>query len=82
MTEMYNFDVMINVKGRVKGYSKRDAYATLAQLVRWSKETFEDSLPGRLDDSFTMFGVKGIPTVPKAPEPEQVILPDSRMWLP
>lgn len=82
MTEMYNFDVMINVKGRVKGYSKRDAYATLAQLARWSQETFEDSLQGRVDTGFFSIGAKEMIPVPKAPEPEQVILPDSRMWRP
>jgi hypothetical protein len=82
MSETYTFDVMMNVKGTIRGYSKRDAILSLSQLVQWSKETFEDSLPGRLDDSFTMFGVKGIPTVPKAPKQDQVMLPDSRMWMP
>ena len=80
MTETYNFETMLRVEGTVKGYSKLDAYNSVKSLANWSYETFGDSLQGRVEDVELYLKVDS--TVPKAPEPEQVILPDNRMWLP
>jgi hypothetical protein len=80
MTETYNFETMLRVEGTVKGYSKLDAYNSVKSLANWSYETFGDSLQGRVEDVELYLKVDNI--VPKAPEPEQVILPDNRMWLP
>ena len=80
MTETYEFKALLQIEGTVHGYSKLDAYNSLRDLERWSYDTFEDSLLGRVD--FAEFYLKVDTIVPKAPEPEQVILPDNRMWLP
>jgi hypothetical protein len=80
MSETYNFETMFRVEGTVKGYSKLDAYNSVKSLVNWSYETFGDSLQGRVEDVELYLKVDNI--VPKAPEPEQVILPDNRMWMP
>ena len=80
MTETYNFETMLRVEGTVRGYSKLDAYNSIKSLASWSYETFGDSLQGRVEDVELYLKVDS--TVPKAPEPEQVILPDNRMWLP
>jgi len=80
MSETYNFETMLRVEGTVRGYSKLDAYNSVKSLVNWSYETFGDSLQGRVEDVELYLKVDS--TVPKAPEPEQVILPDNRMWMP
>ena len=80
MTETYNFETMLRVEGTVRGYSKLDAYNSIKSLASWSYETFGDSLQGRVEDVELYLKVDS--TVPKAPEPEQVILPDNRMWMP
>jgi hypothetical protein len=80
MSETYNFETMLRVEGTVRGYSKLDAYNSIKSLASWSYETFWDSLQGGVEDVELYLKVDS--TVPKAPEPEQVILPDNRMWLP
>ena len=80
MTETYNFETMLRVEGTVRGYSKLDAYNSIKSLASWSYETFGDSLQGGVEDVELYLKVDS--TVPKAPEPEQVILPDNRMWMP
>ena len=80
MTETYNFETMLRVEGTVRGYSKLDAYNSIKSLASWSYETFGDSLQGRVEDVELYLKVDS--TVPKAPEPEQVILPDNRLWMP
>ena len=80
MSETYNFETMLRVEGTVRGYSKLDAYNSIKSLASWSYETFGDSLQGRVEDVELYLKVDS--TVPKAPEPEQVILPDNRLWMP
>ena len=80
MSETYTFETMLRVEGTVRGHSKLDAYNSIKSLANWSYETFGDSLQGRVEDVELYLKVDS--TVPKAPEPEQVILPDNRMWLP
>jgi hypothetical protein len=81
MTETYEFDIEICVKGVIRdAYSRAYAIDRLDEMSRFALETFEDSLQGRVTEACLWTDVWA--PVPKAPEPEQVILPDNRMWMP
>lgn len=85
MSETYEFWFQLTVRGEMTGYSKRHVHDTVREGMYWMMETFSDSLPGRVrvpSKGHIIVAEKMIPAVPKAPEPEQVILPDNRMWLP
>ena len=86
MTETYNFSLTITISGSIWGaYSKAYAKSSLEGLVVSSVNTFEDSLFGRLNHKLVTWSLwleETIPSVPKAPPKEQVILPDNRMWMP
>jgi hypothetical protein len=84
MSEPYEFSVRWHLGGYVnEPWSTKRVENHIYDLLDHALDTMENNIIGRVVISTNQVDVWRPRTpVPKAPEPEQVILPDSRMWLP
>ena len=85
MNEAYEFSVRWHIGGYMyEPWSTRRVKNHIYELLGMALEVMEDNIiEGRVVISTNETEVwRPRPLVPKAPEPEQVILPDNRMWMP
>jgi hypothetical protein len=82
--EMYEFQVMVDFRGTVEGYSKLDAWNRLRNQACNAIDDFEGSHIGRLARPTSYFlKVDSIPPQSRSdPQEPSIVLPNVMDWLP
>ena len=84
--EEYEFQLIVNFRGTVVGFSKKDAWDRLRQSLYYSVEDFDSSHLGYLKKPVRVYPSMwkdGFSQTSRSDQPQNhIVLPDNMDWLP